>query len=86
MSQVYGGFDLASPSNIWDVMVLTHELGHNFGSPHTHCYSPPIDRCYNAEPGCYGGPVVELARHDHELLPPDSAALAERRPRSSAAR
>jgi cysteine-rich repeat protein len=58
VSQVHGGFDLASPSNIWDVMVLTHEVGHNFGSPHTHCYSPPIDRCYNAEPGCYAGPVV----------------------------
>jgi hypothetical protein len=58
VSQVQGAFDLASPSNIWDVMVLTHELGHNFGSPHTHCYSPPLDRCYNAEPGCYSGPVV----------------------------
>jgi cysteine-rich repeat protein len=58
VSQVQGSFDLASPSNIWDVMVLSHELGHNFGSPHTHCYSPPIDRCYNAEPGCYGGGVV----------------------------
>jgi len=58
VSQVRGGFDLASPSNIWDVMVLTHEVGHNFGSPHTHCYQPPLDRCYNAEPGCYGGAVV----------------------------
>jgi hypothetical protein len=58
VSQVQGGFDLSSPSNIWDVMVLTHELGHNFGSPHSHCYSPPLDRCYNAEPGCYSGPVV----------------------------
>ena len=58
VSQVQGSFDLSSPSNIWDVLVLTHEVGHNFGSPHTHCYDPPIDRCYNAEPGCYGGAVV----------------------------
>jgi cysteine-rich repeat protein len=58
VSQVFGAFDLASPSSIWDVMVLTHEMGHNFGSPHTHCYDPPIDRCYNAEPGCWDGAVV----------------------------
>jgi cysteine-rich repeat protein len=58
VSQVFGSFDLASPSTVWDVIVLTHELGHNFGSRHSHCYSPPVDRCYNAEPTCYSGPVV----------------------------
>jgi hypothetical protein len=58
VSQVYGSFDMASPSRIWDVMVFTHEVGHNFGSPHSHCYSPPLDQCYNAESGCYAGPVV----------------------------
>src|SRR5581483_5953457 len=58
VSQVFGSFDLSRPSQIWDVMVVAHELGHNFGSPHSHCYQPPLDECYNQEAGCYSGPVV----------------------------
>lgn len=62
VSQVFGEFDVLDPEATWDVIVFTHETGHNLGSPHTHCYSPPIDRCYNAEPSsadftCYSGPT-----------------------------
>ena len=58
VSQVKGSFDLSDPWQLWDVLVFSHELGHNFGSPHTHCYSPPLDKCYASEAGCYSGPVV----------------------------
>ena len=57
VSTVYGAFDVLNPNDTWDVVVVTHELGHNFGSPHTHCYVPPLDHCYNQEAGCYSGPV-----------------------------
>ncbi|MEO0651211.1 MAG: M12 family metallo-peptidase, partial [Planctomycetota bacterium] len=41
----------------WEFIVFTHETGHNFGSPHTHSYCPPVDQCSS---GCQGsGPCQQ---------------------------
>jgi hypothetical protein len=47
------------PTYNWTVQVLTHELGHNIGSPHTHSCSWPggaIDNCVPVEGSCSPGP------------------------------
>jgi hypothetical protein len=54
VTQVNGSY----PASLWDLIASAHEMGHNFGSPHTHCFSPPIDMCYGGEGGCYSGSVV----------------------------
>ncbi len=42
-----------------EIETIAHEIGHNFGSPHTHCYSPPVDTCFSGDvsPGftCHNG-------------------------------
>ena len=38
-------FSLTNPALYWDVICYTHEMGHNFSSPHTECYTPPVDTC-----------------------------------------
>ena len=56
LTQVYGTY----PLQLWDQDAAAHEMGHNAGSPHTHCMGPPTypdwtDQCYGSEPGCFAG-------------------------------
>ncbi len=50
------------PTYSWTVNVVTHEIGHNYGSPHTHaCKWGPqgnqaLDNCQETEGGCDPGP------------------------------
>lgn len=44
---IRGGVNFPTTNYAWDINVAAHEIGHLFGSPHTHaCYwNPPIDTC-----------------------------------------
>ena len=61
VSNLYGYYNNV-PTYSWDVMVVTHELGHNLGSPHTHACAwngnnTAIDGCGHSEgysEGCNG--------------------------------
>jgi hypothetical protein len=52
----YGVSSIMANGGSWEKDLVAHELGHNFSSPHTHCFVPEIDRCA-IESGCYDGPT-----------------------------
>lgn len=47
--------------------MVGHEIGHNFGTEHTHCYG--IDQCYSGQPACYSGPTSCPAPATYSGLP-----------------
>ncbi len=56
-----GSFNPSNPTAVWDIFATAHEIGHNFNSPHTHCYAniggnpQPVDECHSGESGCFSG-------------------------------
>jgi len=49
-------FPVAASTLNWDFVWMCHELGHNFGTGHTHEYCPPLDEC---SPSGYFGPCQD---------------------------
>ena len=59
-AEIDGGFSASSPQIVWDAVVVAHEIGHAFGSSHTHSFDNPyvgsneggaIDCCYSESRG-----------------------------------
>jgi uncharacterized repeat protein (TIGR02543 family) len=50
-ASMQGNFSINNPQPLWDIIVVTHEIGHNFDSEHTHDYqgiggdANPVDSC-----------------------------------------
>ncbi len=61
-------FKFPGATAVDDLLVIAHELGHNFGAEHAHCSNATtgvggqstntIDQCFITEGGCFSGPAV----------------------------
>ncbi|MGE0478890.1 MAG: immunoglobulin domain-containing protein [Phycisphaerae bacterium] len=51
-------------SQNWDLMVVSHEIGHNFGAPHTHDMSPRVDNCAGGD--CSVVPNATIMSYCHQ--------------------
>lgn len=81
-SSPYGYSDLVNamqvyPAYSWDVQVIAHELGHNFGSAHTHdCVwgsnnNSQIDDCGNV----YGTPTGNCYDASNPIIPTEGGTI-----------
>jgi len=62
-SYMESGNDYDLNNYSWNLNVVGHELGHNFGSNHTHWCGwsgGPIDNCYEAEGDCTNDPQPQV--------------------------
>ena len=56
-------FNFPNPPYTWNLLVCSHEIGHNIGSNHTHwCGWPggPIDNCVDVEGSCTNNPISQV--------------------------
>ena len=56
-------FNFPNPPYTWNLMVCSHEIGHNIGSNHTHWCGWPggaIDNCTNVEGSCPNNPLAQV--------------------------
>ncbi len=56
-------FNFPNPSYSWNLLVCSHEIGHNIESHHTHwCGWPggPIDNCADVEGSCTNNPTPQI--------------------------
>mmetsp|Transcript_28603 Transcript_28603/g.58577 ORF Transcript_28603/g.58577 Transcript_28603/m.58577 type:complete len:376 (-) Transcript_28603:116-1243(-) len=67
-----GGYRSMDNSVVWDMMVVMHEIGHNFSSGHTHSdYSPFVDSC-----GCTKDGTCTIACPAQLPLPESSTIMS----------
>jgi len=76
-SDINASYNPNFPTYSWTVMVVSHEMGHNLGSPHTHgCYwngnATQIDDCGNANGALEGASCYDQF---NPILPPQGGSI-----------